>query len=662
MRILGWKVEGLRCPDHEINCRTDDGEAARITLIQMPNGTGKTTTLSLLRAALSGQALSWLPQYVRGMCKKGNEEGKGKFELQLEVNDKRLTIVLEFNFDLGRVYYKTTWGSGQQHGFEPPRQVKPFMNEQFVNFYIFDGELAENLLSPKHTHAEKAVESLFQINLLSDMRRKVEGYWEEASSNSTSKDQRGLSRRLNLLRKWKDREQQLENEKQTLEEDVSNIKAALKKQSDDYSKELGKEQKRAQDIEAAEARFRMRDQNVDELAKKLLANARAPQALSASFAKAMLELKMGLDRLKLPKSAAREFFQELAEEELCVCGRGIDEEVRIAILDRAQHYLGEDNVTLLNSMKSMISEFVEPGRELLSKQLQQEITELGELVRSRDVAKNDWEELEEEAASSDPELKKVRQARTQLEAKEKELSSELAAYTESKTREILRDPISKIAPSQIKSIEAIKKGISELEARVDDARETLDMRQRRDVLMLILERAHRKSRDAITEEIKEEANNRISDLMPHNDIRIAEIKGSLRLEGQSGGSVGETLSVGYAFLSTLFNRTDQHQLPFVVDSPANPIDLDIRPNIGALIPRLTDQFIAFVISSERDRFLPNLKQSGAGKTLFFTLFRKGAESYDEAARANSACIETADGYCVKDEEFFDAFQLDMEEE
>ena len=78
---------------------------------------------------------------------------------------------------------------------------------------------------------------------------------------------------------------------------------------------------------------------------------------------------------------------------------------------------------------------------------------------------------------------------------------------------------------------------------------------------------------------------RIEQLMPHNDIRISEIDGCLRLDNQSGGSVGETLSVAYAFLSTLFHRSDQHQLPFVVDSPANPIDLAIRPNIGALVPR-----------------------------------------------------------------------------
>ena len=78
LRLLGWKVQGLRCPDHEIDCCNSSDMPARITLIQMPNGTGKTTTLTLLRAALSGAAEEWDAQTVRSLSKKGNEIGSRK--------------------------------------------------------------------------------------------------------------------------------------------------------------------------------------------------------------------------------------------------------------------------------------------------------------------------------------------------------------------------------------------------------------------------------------------------------------------------------------------------------------------------------------------------------------------------------------------------------
>lgn len=50
LNILGWKCEGLRCPDFnvEINERGNNSS----TFFQMPNGTGKTTTLRLLKRSL----------------------------------------------------------------------------------------------------------------------------------------------------------------------------------------------------------------------------------------------------------------------------------------------------------------------------------------------------------------------------------------------------------------------------------------------------------------------------------------------------------------------------------------------------------------------------------------------------------------------------------
>ena len=62
---------------------------------------------------------------------------------------------------------------------------------------------------------------------------------------------------------------------------------------------------------------------------------RDPHALSLSFANWMLALKDGLDKVKLPESAAREFFEDLAGEADCVCGRPIDAEIAATIRMRA---------------------------------------------------------------------------------------------------------------------------------------------------------------------------------------------------------------------------------------------------------------------------------------------------------------------------------------
>ena len=47
--ILGWEAKGLRCPDGKIDLCKDGSK--KINLIQMPNGTGKSTYLELIRGA-----------------------------------------------------------------------------------------------------------------------------------------------------------------------------------------------------------------------------------------------------------------------------------------------------------------------------------------------------------------------------------------------------------------------------------------------------------------------------------------------------------------------------------------------------------------------------------------------------------------------------------
>jgi ABC-type branched-subunit amino acid transport system ATPase component len=47
IELFGWSSRGLRCPDVDVEL-TLHGKVAPVSLIQMPNGTGKTTTLDCL--------------------------------------------------------------------------------------------------------------------------------------------------------------------------------------------------------------------------------------------------------------------------------------------------------------------------------------------------------------------------------------------------------------------------------------------------------------------------------------------------------------------------------------------------------------------------------------------------------------------------------------
>ncbi|WP_018099622.1 AAA family ATPase [Sinorhizobium meliloti] len=653
MRILGWKAQGLRCPDHEISCADADGQPFPVSLVQMPNGTGKTTTLALLRAALSGAAIApaWDRHKVAELRKRNSDTTEGYFEVRLLLNDRRATVVMDFDFENGRVTYKTTHGPGRRDGFHPPADFRRFMNENFVNFYVFDGELAQHLLDREYTDAQVVVENLFQMNAFDSMSRKVREYWDGKTHNVSATEERGLVRRQNRVSSLRSHLAKCKREQKELQEKRADLKSQLQRKEEAYHQEIKKEDARFQALNNAETRVERLKGQVREDAIDVLDRMRDPHALSSSFAMSMLALKDGLDKVKLPESAAREFFEDLASEAECVCGRPIDAEIAATIRARAARYLGTEDVALLNSMKTAIKDAVGDLPDAAENDLNARIGSLAKAMEDEREARNDFDSLRLEAEQSDPAVKSARDDIENLRGLIEDVDGKLEKF-ESKDQTQNDE--------RTYGVEILERRIDDAERKLAEITHTLTEKAKRDILTAIIKTAHKKARAGITTELCDQANVRISELMPHNNISIERIEQNLILEGQEGGSVGETLSVAYAFLATLFHRSD-HQLPFVVDSPAGPIDLAVRPKIGELIPNLTGQFIAFTISSERARFIGPLKRASNTEIQFITLFRKGSDALQRAAHEKGVVLETADGMNVAGEDFFNEFQLEEEE-
>ena len=660
LRVLGWTVAGLRCPDHTVDCRDRDGRTFPVSLVQMPNGTGKTTTLELLRAALSGTANLWSPARVRALRKRNGQQAAGRFELRLSLNDRPLTIVMDLDLDAGGVTYRTTWGAGQETGFRPPSELVRFMTEDFVHFFVFDGELAGRFLQGAHTDAERAVDSLFQVNVLAKMEERIQDYWAHRTRGAPSRDQAGHTRRTNLLRRWLQRRRILDERHAALTKDLDNTSADLRSAEKEYEKALSRDDARERALRDAKHAVTTLETQIAQAAAALLDAIRDPHRLSPHFADWLDQLKAGLDRAKLPESAAREFFEELAEEADCICGRPIDASIRPEILSRAQHYLAADDVGVLNAMKAGIADALGDSSGTATDPLVADVADLSRLVRDQKEARNVLHSLRESAADADADVRSASDVLTALRQRQDDLRDLLGRLNErDDSFDVTR--LNNVDTERVESIPTVKEAIEELEKQVEETTETLGLGRTRDLLKSLLSAARQEAQRAIATEVRDETNQRIAALMPHNNIRVARIEGRLHLREQEGGSEGETLSVAYAFLSTLFDRAEHHSLPFVVDSPANPIDLDIRPKIGDLVPHLTGQFIAFVISSERQRFVRRLVASSTGPVQFATLFRKGISDHEERARQVAGCEESEDGLLVYDKDFFGTFQLDSED-
>jgi DNA sulfur modification protein DndD len=650
--LAGWESQGLRCPDHKVSFEQEPERVHRVSLVQMPNGTGKTTTLNLLRAALSGSAerQSWSTSEVRALCKRGNENGKGAFRVTLLVDGRRVTICLNFDFDQGSVQYTTTLSSGMKIGFRPPAGIEKFLLPEFVDFYVFDGELAEHLLSREYTDAQSVIENLFQLSLFNQATTAIRQYYDSQTAGRSATEERGLKRRLNRVELLRTRLAKMKDEKAEANRRFEATKKALAGKKAKFEAALEEQREHGDQVHSSQMELSKAQGVVKRLAADALRRLRDPHALDTALAAEMMHLKTSLDRVKLPESTAKEFFEELAEEDQCVCGRELNDELRQRIRERAKQYLGSDDVAFLNALKAEVATAVGADNAVHAKDLDDKMESLLAAIRKEDECKTAYNTLVSAAVAADPSLQGPKAEIKGLEDEVQRLDAERQEY----------DSMDDTAGDErTYGVRVLENRLENAERMLAEIANTIGLRSRRDLLVRVFETALEKARSGISQEICEDANQEIARVMPDNAIRIQRVDRCLVLEGQEGGSAGETLSVAYAFLSTLFNRVE-HQLPFIVDSPANPIDLRVRTKIAELMPKLTRQFVAFTISSERQNFVPPLEASLGQPVQFLTLFRKGPVELERDADTQKDVDKTIDGILVSGRDFFCGFHLDQE--
>jgi len=654
IRLLGWEAKGLRCPDHKLNFEASANRPWPVSLIQMPNGTGKTTTLNLLRGTLSGafeDRSVWSKDKIRQLQKRDFDDDTGHFQVDLLVEEKRLTITVHFDFGEGLASFKTSYGSGQKTGFQPPVIVQRFLRSGFVNFFAFDGELAEQLLNDDHTDAERAIEDLFQLSIFGGISSAIDDYWDSQTLTKTATKQRGLSRRQKRVEWLRNRLTELRIDRDGKLSEKEEIETDLKTVKEQFAERIGASQKKATYLQTKEREYQESKSLVTALSKDLLAKMRLPVSLSKSFATKVIDFKNNLDRVKLPESAAKEFFEELIEEQLCVCGREMDDTARKNVKERAGQYLGSDEVSLLNALKSDVDQYVGDDPSLLHVAVTSNITDLVDETKRRQKRKNALEVATLAVAKDDPVLKTAQEKIQDFEVRLEAVKEEIRKY---------EDPDDRYKDENTFGIPIIERRLENAEGQLAEITHTIELKEKRDILHKILDSAHETARSKLIADVVSESNSRIVSLMPHNNIRIRGIERCLKLEEQEGGSMGETLCVAYAFLSTLFART-KHELPFVVDSPAGAIDLRVREQVANLIPKLSQQFVAFVISTEREGFLDALENSVDAKVQYLTLFRNTVQNAGISLDGSDELIESGDGSMVSGRHFFRGFHIDKEE-
>lgn len=653
--LAGWSSRGLRTPDIDINLLDADGNPAKVALIQMPNGTGKTTTLELIKATLSNEAANWTPEQVRRLRRRLDTRAEGEFIVKLFVNGRPLTFELTLDFENGIARYRTTTvGSGGiVSGWSPSPEVHQFLSPEFLRLFIFDGEFADELFDPTKAEADRAIDALCQLYLLGQVSEFAEDEWEARSKASGPKTDSGLQRYLNeqtTLTKRRDEIQKMEahatreiaihaKEITELETKINQRLATMKSTQAEHATALQALADTERDLLAATS--------------AAMTAVRMPLALNSAFGNSLVELKENLDLLRLPENTSAQFFEELINEPECICGRDMTEGARHEIITRSKRYLDADESGTINALKSDIDKFASSmGDEPLDEKLAAQLRALGTAQRARHKAEQLVRTLKQ---------KLIDEGDEQLKAWEAWLEDHQAKYDD--YRGVIDAIASEGNPDDkpIFSLKLLERKLRDVSAKIAEITETVSLRKQTDILKDILARTATLARTQIKDELVAEANQRIKGILINDPLEIAKIDRSLRLADQEGASVGQTLSVGYTFLMSVLNRGNNN-FPLVVDSPANPIDGDVRENIAGLIPTLCTQFVGFTINTERPGFVVPLEKA-AGSVKFLTMFRKT----DGTARLlpglpKEGVVQTDSAVLVEDRDYFMSFGLKDEQE
>ena len=587
IRILGWKYVNIRkFKDVELDLTTD---CKKISLIMMRNGTGKTTTINLIRAVLSGKAETWNAQEVRAFRPKNHEVEKGEFHLKIEYGNKKFHYILYLDYLMGKAYFQTSSfeeRGGLEDGRKLPVNLRSVLNqEEFVNRFIFDGEQAKKTLGIGNQEAEKAIIYLYEVNKLDDLISQINYLVKIKQENSDKSFERSIKIYKGKMEKgeklyWNLIET-LEKHKQAIYNYEENFKNLNNKYEDIIAADVKLKNERNR-LLSEEKKIR---EQLRVLMGDILEQSKKPYNVSSILDNRLKWLAKNMQVLKLPKATAQEFFKELAESPRCVCGHCIGKEEKEAILTNAKKYLGQEQLVVLNAIKHTLREYES------SDVIKRRLDELENLVDQLHKLENDLDriELEVENRGND----EIAQIKDDIDALQENIRSLQSKCELLETKDYNTYPYL----NENTNIEKAKKFWESAKENYLRETDTYEFTKKAESVKQYISKIKVKTLEKLKENILLEANRKIEQIISNDFIEIEKIEGHLVLKGRAAVSEGQTLAVAYAYIGSLFEHS-QIEFPFVVDSPAASMDLEVRREVASILPELFQQLIIFVTSGE----------------------------------------------------------------
>lgn len=599
MSILELEYKNIRkISSLQISFRNDTGGVIKNNFVMMANGTGKTTTMTLIKGLLDGSAKNWPVDYVKSFAPTTTTGDKGEFSITVKFDEKQYKYFLSLDYVNGIAKIETQAPpKGRETGLLLPTAIKGIFTPEFVSRFVFDGEQAKKSMDRTSNEADETIRYLYRLDELDEilaMNMNILTEIQNAEGGSTG-TRGSLSNLRSRQKKVRDHIASLEKKQKQLNGDIARFsqeKIEKEKQRQELDKNYEALNKEKNEVIAEQEKNRG---NVDVKITEIVSLVKTPYLVSEGLCNRMYEFGDAMKKLKLPKSSSKDFFTELAYAEKCVCDRCIGEKERYAILKNAERYLGSDHQAVLNNIKSVLMGSTYDERLVAA------FEELGKLQEQKTRLNARFADVEDKLIKAGG--PQVEQLQSEIEVLIGQISS---AQTQLKIIESKDEDDETLTEEN--NLHKARRADAEYEVKIASTTKTNAALRKKNVVQDLVNEIKTQATAALKEEIIKKANDKISRVIKDDYIEIESIDGYIKLKDREGASDGQTLSIGYCFLGTLFEEAEL-EFPFVIDSPTGKMDFDKRQAVADIIPVVFNQMIAFVQSAEvkcfADRFYKN---------------------------------------------------------
>ena len=599
MSILELEYKNIRkISSLQISFRNDTGGVIKNNFVMMANGTGKTTTMTLIKGLLDGSAKNWPVDYVKSFAPTTTTGDKGEFSITVKFDEKQYKYFLSLDYVNGIAKIETQAPpKGRETGLLLPTAIKGIFTPEFVSRFVFDGEQAKKSMDRTSNEADETIRYLYRLDELDEilaMNMNILTEIQNAEGGSTG-TRGSLSNLRSRQKKVRDHIASSEKKQKQLNGDIARFsqeKIEKEKQRQELDKNYEALNKEKNEVIAEQEKNRG---NVDVKITEIVSLVKTPYLVSEGLCNRMYEFGDAMKKLKLPKSSSKDFFTELAYAEKCVCDRCIGEKERDAILKNAERYLGSDHQAVLNNIKSVLMGSTYDERLVAA------FEELGKLQEQKTRLNARFADVEDKLIKAGG--PQVEQLQSEIEVLIGQISS---AQTQLKIIESKDEDDETLTEEN--NLHKARRADAEYEVKIASTTKTNAALRKKNVVQDLVNEIKTQATAALKEEIIKKANDKISRVIKDDYIEIESIDGYIKLKDREGASDGQTLSIGYCFLGTLFEEAEL-EFPFVIDSPTGKMDFDKRQAVADIIPVVFNQMIAFVQSAEvkcfADRFYKN---------------------------------------------------------